>query len=286
MSGMVRIGPVPAGPGQPLLIIAGPCVLEDERSALDLARALAQRARAYPVGLVFKASFDKANRTSLQSFRGPGLAEGLRILAEVRRQTNLPVLTDIHEPAQAAPAAEVVDALQIPAFLCRQTDLLLAAGRTGKPVNLKKGQFLAPADMRFAADKVRAAGGAPLLTERGTTFGYGDLVVDMRSLVWLREVNAPVIFDATHSVQRPGSGQGCTGGLREFVRPLARAAAAVGLDGLYLEVHPDPDRARCDGANSLGLDDFTRLLSEVTAVRRALEGAQPGPTTCGGSRTP
>jgi len=286
MSGAVRIGPVPAGPGLPLMVIAGPCVLEDGGGALVLARALAERARAHGVGLVFKASFDKANRTSLQSYRGPGLDAGLRILAGVKSATGLPVLTDIHEPGQAAPAAEVVDALQIPAFLCRQTDLLLAAGRTGKPVNIKKGQFMAPADMRFAADKVRAAGGAPLVTERGTAFGYGDLVVDMRSLIWLRAAQAPVVFDATHSVQQPGSGAGCTGGRREFVLPLARAAVAVGVDGLYLEVHPHPERARCDGENSLDLDLFDRLLSEVKAVRRALESPPPGPAACDGSRTP
>jgi 2-dehydro-3-deoxyphosphooctonate aldolase (KDO 8-P synthase) len=275
VSAFVQLPGMRIGGGAPLVVLAGPCVIEDRDSALELAAGLRDLATAKGVGLVFKASFDKANRTSLNSFRGPGLAEGLAVLQAIKDSTGLPVLTDIHEPVQAAAAAEVVDLLQIPAFLCRQTDLLQAAGRTGKPVNIKKGQFLAPFDMTYAAEKVRAAGGQPLLTERGSSFGYRDLVVDMRSLVWMRAAGVPVLFDGTHSVQQPGAARGCTGGLREMIRPLVRAAVAVGVDGIYLEVHPDPEKARCDGPNCLDLDSFERVLDEILVLERALRFKGP-----------
>jgi len=276
VSAALDLGPFRVGPGEELVVFAGLCVLEEEAAAVALARELAARAGARGLPLVFKASFDKANRTSLASYRGPGLERGLRALARVRAEVGVPVLTDVHAPEQAGPAAEVVDVLQVPAFLCRQTDLLVAAGRTGKPVNLKRGQFLPPGDMRMAAEKVRSAGGRPLVTERGTTFGHGDLVVDMRCLVWLRAAGAPVLFDATHAAQRPGAG-GRTGGLREMVAPLARAAVAVGVDGLYLEVHPDPPRAPSDAENTLDPEAFGVLLDEVVALRRSLAGGgRPG----------
>ncbi|HEX9898618.1 MAG TPA: 3-deoxy-8-phosphooctulonate synthase, partial [Candidatus Methylomirabilis sp.] len=221
--------------------------------------------------LVLKASFDKANRSSHRSYRGPGLTEGLRILGRVKAKLGLPILSDIHETAQVPAAAEVLDVLQVPAFLCRQTDLLLAAGRTGKPVNVKKGQFLAPDDMGNVVEKIRSTGnGQILLTERGSTFGYHNLVVDMRGLSTMRRLGVPVIFDATHSVQLPGVGGTVSSGQREFVAPLARAAVAAGCDGLFLEIHPEPDRAPSDGPNMLPLDALPSLLAEVTAIQRAL----------------
>jgi 2-dehydro-3-deoxyphosphooctonate aldolase (KDO 8-P synthase) len=270
MNRIVNLGNFALGVDKPLIVFAGLCALEDENSALKLAGALKDITVSRGAPFVFKASFDKANRTALNSYRGPGLAQGLAILQRIKTDLRLPVLVDIHQPEQAAAAAAVVDVLQIPAFLCRQTDLLVAAGRTGKPVNIKKGQFLAPNDMRYAAEKVLASGGQPILTERGTTFGYGDLVVDMRSLVWMRELGYPVIFDGTHSVQRPGAGGGVSGGLREMVAPLCRAAAAVGIDGLYLEVHHDPDHAPSDGQNSLSPDGFAAVLDQVLTVRQAV----------------
>jgi 2-dehydro-3-deoxyphosphooctonate aldolase (KDO 8-P synthase) len=256
--------------GGELKVIAGPCVIEGEEFTLRHARRVAEIARKHGVQAIFKCSFDKANRTSGKSFRGPGLAEGLRILAKVKETTGLPVLTDIHEAAQCEPAAEVVDVLQIPAFLCRQTDLLQAAGRTGRAVNVKKGQFLAPEDMKNAVDKLAEVGCADvLLTERGASFGYHNLVVDMRGLVTLRKL-APVCFDATHSVQQPGSQGSATGGDRTLAPPLARAAAAVGIDALFCEVHEDPDRARSDGPNSLTFEMWDQVLADVLKIRRAL----------------
>jgi 2-dehydro-3-deoxyphosphooctonate aldolase (KDO 8-P synthase) len=270
---VVDLGPFRCGAGEKLLVIAGPCVVEDAETTFRIAEAVKTRAERHGVNLLFKASFDKANRTSAQSYRGPGSDAALEILAEVRERIGVPILTDVHLPDQAAVAAGVVDALQIPAFLCRQTDLVQAAARTGKPVNLKKGQFLAPEDMRHIVEKARAAGGEKLLvTERGNSFGYRDLVVDMRGLVVLREAGVPVVFDATHSVQRPGSAGGSTGGDRTLAPVLARAAAAVGVDAIFAEVHADPDRALSDGPNSLTYDLFEGLLAEVTAVRRALGG--------------
>ncbi|NDY41724.1 3-deoxy-8-phosphooctulonate synthase [Dissulfurirhabdus thermomarina] len=267
----VAIGNERVGGGTAPLLIGGPCVLEDVDTALEVGRRLGAAARAAGFGYVFKASFDKANRTSIRSYRGPGLEAGLRMLGEIRERLGVPVLSDIHTPDQAAPAAEVLDCLQIPAFLCRQTDLLVAAARTGRPVNIKKAQFMAPWDMAHAVAKVREAGGrGVLLTERGTVFGYNNLVVDMRSLPLLAEIGPPVIFDATHSVQLPGGGEGCSAGQRQFVAPLARAAVAAGVDGVFMEVHPDPDRARCDGPNSLTPDQAEALLRELAAIHRAL----------------
>jgi 2-dehydro-3-deoxyphosphooctonate aldolase (KDO 8-P synthase) len=258
--------------GGELVAIAGPCVIEGEEITLRHARRVAEIAQKHGVPAVFKCSFDKANRTSGRSFRGPGLAEGLRILGRVKSETGLPVLTDVHAEEQCAKAAEVVDVLQIPAFLCRQTDLLVAAARTGRAVNVKKGQFLAPEDMKNVADKLREAGcRSILLTERGASFGYHELVVDMRGLVAMRKV-APVCFDATHAVQRPGSRGDATGGDRTLAPALARAAAAVGIDALFCEVHEDPDRALSDGPNSLTFPMWDALLGDVLKIRRALSG--------------
>jgi 2-dehydro-3-deoxyphosphooctonate aldolase (KDO 8-P synthase) len=256
-------------PSDRLFLIAGPCVLERDELQLRVAERLARLAERVPGGIVFKASFDKANRSNPGAERGPGIEEGLAALERVRAASGLPVLTDVHLPDQCAPAAEVVDVLQIPAFLCRQTDLLLAAGATGKPVNVKKGQWMHPEGMRGAVAKVRGAGpGEVAVTERGTFFGYGDLVVDMRSFARLRAAcDAPVIFDATHSVQRPGQGEGgASGGAREFVPPLALAAVAAGADGLFIETHPDPDRAPSDGPNMLPLDALDDLLARLVDV--------------------
>ena len=268
----MRIAKHEVGEGQPLLLIAGPCVIEGEAQTLAAARRVAEIAQRHGLPAVFKCSFDKANRTSGRSFRGPGLAEGLRVLAKVKAEVGLPVLTDIHEEAHCQPAAEVVDVLQIPAFLCRQTDLLLAAGRTGRAVNVKKGQFLAPEDMKNVVEKLAEAGCHDvLLTERGSSFGYHNLVVDMRGLLAMRAF-APVCFDATHSVQRPGSQGNATGGDRRLAPPLARAAAAVGIDALFCEVHEDPENALSDGPNSLTFPMWDELVGEVVKIRRALRG--------------
>ena len=257
------------GGGQ-LLLIAGPCVIEGEEFTLRHARKVAEVAQKHGVPAVFKCSFDKANRTSVKSFRGPGLREGVRILARVKKDVGLPVLTDVHETSQCTPVAEVADVLQIPAFLCRQTDLLVAAGQTGRAVNVKKGQFLAPEDMKNVVDKLHEAGCSEvLLTERGASFGYHNLVVDMRALVIMRQF-APVCFDATHSVQQPGSQGTSTGGDRALAPVLARAAAAVGIDALFCEVHEDPDRALSDGPNSLTFPVWEALVADVLRIRAAL----------------
>jgi 2-dehydro-3-deoxyphosphooctonate aldolase (KDO 8-P synthase) len=246
-------------------------VLESEAQALSHARQVKALAAKHGVPAVFKASFDKANRTSVKSFRGVGLEPGLAVLGKVKRETGLPTLTDVHEAWQAEPAGRVVDVLQVPAFLCRQTDLVLACARHGKSVNVKKGQFLAPREMRHVIQKCREAGnGDVVLTERGASFGYGNLVVDMRSLVVMRELGAPVCFDATHSVQLPGSGGDTTAGNREYVAPLARAAAAVGIDALFMEIHEDPAQARSDGPNSLDFAMADAVLGDVLRIRRAL----------------
>jgi 2-dehydro-3-deoxyphosphooctonate aldolase (KDO 8-P synthase) len=256
--------------GGELLLIAGPCVIEGEEFTLRHAKRVAEISRKHGVPAIFKCSFDKANRTSLSSFRGPGLAEGLRVLLRVKKETGLPVLTDVHHPSDCGPAAEVVDVLQIPAFLSRQTDLIVAAGQAGRAVNVKKGQFLAPEDMKNVAEKLRSAGCEQiLLTERGTSFGYHDLVVDLRGLLAMRKI-APVCFDATHSVQRPGSQGNATGGDRTLAPALARAAAAVGIDALFCEVHEDPDRALSDGPNSLTFPMWDALIGDVLRIRRAL----------------
>jgi 2-dehydro-3-deoxyphosphooctonate aldolase (KDO 8-P synthase) len=252
--------PVEFGDGKPLGLIAGPCVIESEEHVHSLARAIREIAGDY----IFKASFDKANRSSVSSYRGPGLKEGLRILAGLRRE-GYQVLTDIHEPGQAELTAESVDILQIPAFLCRQTDLLVAAGRTGKVVNIKKGQFVAPQDMKHAAEKVASTGNNNIvLTERGSSFGYNNLVVDMRGLVIMRKLGWPVVFDATHSVQLPGAAGASSGGQPEFIEPLARAAVATGfVDGLFVEVHEEPSRALSDGTNALRLDKLGSLINTL-----------------------
>ncbi len=256
----VRIADFEIGKGVPLLI-AGPCVLEDLSVALECAHFMKEAAEECGFFYIFKSSFDKANRTSLDSYRGPGLQKGLEMLARVKEEAGVPITSDIHEPWQAEPAAEVLDLIQIPAFLCRQTDLIVAAARTGRPLNIKKGQFVAPWDMYFAVEKARASGAqGVLLTERGYTFGYRNLVVDMRAFPIMRGFGVPVIFDATHSVQLPGGAGGASGGQREFVAPLARAAVAVGVDGIFMEVHPDPETALCDGPNSLPLSEARRLL--------------------------
>jgi 2-dehydro-3-deoxyphosphooctonate aldolase (KDO 8-P synthase) len=263
----VAAGPVAFGTGHPLAFILGPCVIESASHAVEIATTIGEITARVGVHAVFKASFDKANRTSLSSYRGPGLEEGLRILAAVKSRTGLPILTDIHEPAQAAPVAEVADILQIPAFLSRQTDLLVAAARTGRVVNVKKGQFLAPRDMRHVVAKLEGSGTRRiLLTERGTTFGYNNLVVDMRAFPMLRELGYPVVFDVTHSLQLPGAGEGVTAGLAEYIEPLARAGVAMGVDGVFMEVHEEPARAKSDAANALRLDRLEPLLRQLVAL--------------------
>jgi len=259
------------GRGRPLAFIAGPCVIESPEHTLRIARILKQLAGELGVPLLFKASFDKANRSSLESYRGPGLAAGLAALAEIKLATGLPILTDVHEPEQAAAAADVVDALQVPAFLCRQTDLLLACGRAGKPVNIKKGQFMAPHDMGLVAEKVRSTGNRSVtLTERGTTFGYNNLVVDLRSLAIMRRF-APVVFDVTHSLQLPGGLGHASGGAKEFAFHLARGAVAAGVDAVFAEVHDDPPSALSDAPTQLSPDEFRTLVTQVLAIRRACD---------------
>ena len=262
----VQIGNSRVGQG-PLLVVAGPCVLEGEATSLSTARRAKEICSRLGLPYVFKASFDKANRTSIHSFRGPGLDEGLALLAKIKGEIGCPVLTDIHEAWQAPVVAEVVDVLQIPAFLCRQTDLLVAAAQTGRPLNIKKAQFLAPEDMRSVVEKCREAGNEQIiLCERGTTFGYHQLVVDFRSLPLMRDLGCPVMFDATHSVQTPGGQGSSSGGDRRFVLTLARAAVALGIDALFLETHPDPATARCDGPNMVPLERLESLLEELVAI--------------------
>jgi 2-dehydro-3-deoxyphosphooctonate aldolase (KDO 8-P synthase) len=263
----VKVGETVFGGGRPLVLIAGPCVIENLDHTLRTAEVLKGIATRLGIGLVFKASYDKANRTSVSSFRGPGMDEGLNILARVKNNFALPVLSDIHDLGQVAPAAEVLDVLQIPAFLCRQTDLLAAAGASGRVVNVKKGQFLAPWDMKNAVGKIESVGNRNiLLTERGASFGYNNLVVDMRSLPIMRETGCPVIFDATHSVQLPGGAGSSSAGQRQFIGALSRAAVGAGIDGLFWEVHEDPDRALCDGPNSLPLDQVEAQLRQILAI--------------------
>jgi 2-dehydro-3-deoxyphosphooctonate aldolase (KDO 8-P synthase) len=266
------IGPYKCGAGQPLLLIAGPCVIESEDLTLSIARRLKEIAAGLPLQLVFKASFDKANRTSAAAYRGSGLEAGLEVLRRVKTETGLPVTTDIHDASQAAPAAEVCELLQIPAFLCRQTDLLVAAGKTGRAVNVKKGQFVAPWDMKHAIVKLESAGCRDvLLCERGTFFGYGRLVNDMRAIPEMKSLGVPVIFDATHSVQEPGGLGGATGGNRSMVEPLARAATAIGIDGLFFETHPEPDKSPSDGPNMVPLDQFPALVDRIVRIRQTVE---------------
>ncbi len=267
----VRVGPVTIGGGAPLALIAGPCVIESRDAALRHAERLRTLAAAAGLPLVYKSSFDKANRTALDAFRGVGIEEGLAILAEVRRETGLPVLTDVHEKEQVHAVAEVVDVLQTPAFLCRQTDFILAVAAAGRPVNLKKGQFLSPVEMEQVVRKARSTGNPDLLvTERGFAFGYNNLVADLRALPLLAATGCPVVFDATHSVQQPGGQGTSSGGERRFVATLARAAVAAGVDAVFMEVHEDPSRALSDGATSLPLAELPALLRQLAAIDRAL----------------
>ncbi|HEX4150049.1 MAG TPA: 3-deoxy-8-phosphooctulonate synthase [Pirellulales bacterium] len=271
-SNPAKIGPLLCGSGRPLLVIAGPCVIESQELTLAIAGRLAEIAGELHLPLVFKASFDKANRTSNDSFRGLGLDAGLAVLAEVQRQTGLAVTTDIHESHQAAPVAEVCELLQIPAFLARQTDLLVAAAETGRAVNVKKGQFMAPWDMNHVVGKLAAAGCQNiLLCERGTFFGYGRLVNDMRAIPQMQSLGVPVVFDATHSVQEPGGLGSTTGGNRAMVEPLARAAVAMGVDALFFETHPDPDRSPSDGPNMIPLDQFADVLRRLVRLRQTVD---------------
>ncbi len=272
-----KIGSFRCGRGEPLLIIAGPCVIEDrviegEEVTLTIGRRLAEIAAGLPIRLVFKGSFDKANRTGVESYRGPGLERGLAVLGRVKESTGLPVTPDIHEPRQADAAAEVCDLLQIPAFLARQTDLLTAAARTGRPVHVKKGQFMSPESMKHVIGKLEAAGCRDiLLCERGTFFGYGQLVNDMTSIPRMQALGTPVVFDATHSVQQPGGLGSATGGNRRMVEPLARAAVAIGADGLFFETHPDPDHALSDGPNMVPLDQVGAMLERLVTIRQTVE---------------
>ena len=269
MSHEFEIGPVRVGQGA-LFLIAGPCVIESESHVRKMADAIQRITSDLGVPYIFKASYDKANRTSVKSFRGPGLAEGIAILRRLKEATGLPVLTDVHEPSHCEIAAEGVDVLQIPAFLCRQTDLLVAAAKTGRAINVKKGQFVAPWDMNHTVEKVTSSGNSRVfLTERGTTFGYNNLVVDMRSLAIMRRL-APVVFDGTHSVQTPSAANGVSGGQPEFIPLLARAAVAAGVDGVFLEVHDNPAEARSDGANALHLNDLRKVLETLLAVHAAV----------------
>ena len=274
----IQIGGFRIGGGQPLALIGGPCAIESEKHALLTAERIAAIAAERRVPFIYKSSYHKANRSSITSYRWPGLVEGLRILRKVRDTVGVPVLSDVHQVSEVGPAAEILDILQIPAFLCRQTDLILAAARTGKPVNVKKGQFLAPGDMKNVVDKILSVGNrAILLTERGTSFGYQNLVVDMRGLPDMRALGCPVVFDATHSVQLPGGAGDRSGGERKYVPALARAAVAVGIDALFMEMHEDPDRTLpdgrplSDGPNMLRIDDLGRLLDELTAIATALK---------------
>ena len=269
----VRVGSVTIGGGAPLALIGGPCAIENEKHALMVAERLQRLTADAKVPFIYKSSYDKANRSSMHSYRGPGLTEGLRILKKVKDETGLAVLSDVHDVSEVAPAAQVLDVLQVPAFLCRQTDLIVACARSGRPVNVKKGQFVAPRDMANVVEKVRSAGSEDLLlTERGSSFGYNNLVVDFRSLPIMRAFGYPVVFDATHSVQLPGGQGDRSGGERQYVQALARAAVAVGVDALFMEIHEDPDRTLedgrplSDGPNMLRLDDLPRLLDEIRAI--------------------
>jgi len=273
-----EVGKIRVGGRAPLFLVAGPCVIETEAHATMIAERIAGIASSLGVPLIFKASYDKANRSSISSYRGPGLEQGLRILAAIKKRTGLPILTDVHEISHVGPAAEVCDVLQIPAFLSRQTDLLVAAGRSGRVVNIKKGQFLAPAEIANAVEKVAGTGnGKIILTERGTSFGYQNLVVDMRSFPIMRKLGYPVVFDVTHSVQLPGGEGKSSGGQPEFIEPLARAGAAIGVDGVFLEVHDNPAKALSDGTNALALDKLRPLLEKITRFAALAREADAAP---------
>jgi 2-dehydro-3-deoxyphosphooctonate aldolase (KDO 8-P synthase) len=268
----IHIKAVTIGGGAPLVLIAGPCVIEGEQFTLSLAKQLQEICRNLPIPLIFNASYDKANRTSISSSRGPGLVEGLRILQRVKDETGLPILSDVHSVSEVPKAAKVLDVIQIPAFLCRQTDLLVEAGRTGRPINVKKGQFLAPWDMSHVVEKITSTGNEQiLLTERGSSFGYNNLVSDMKALPLMRGLGYPIIFDATHSVQLPGGAGKASGGNRELIPYLARAAVGAGVDGVFFEVHPKPDQALSDGANSLKIEALSPLLEQLMAIDRIVK---------------
>ncbi|MBI2997122.1 MAG: 3-deoxy-8-phosphooctulonate synthase [Deltaproteobacteria bacterium] len=269
----VKVGTIAIGAGRPVALIAGPCVIEGRESALRHASLLIEAARRVGIPFIYKSSYDKANRTSLESYRGPGLEQGLEILAEVKKEFGVPTLTDVHEKEQVGLVREIVDVLQIPAFLCRQTDFVIAVARAGKVVNVKKGQFLAPWDLRNVVEKIVSTGNEQILvTERGVSFGYNNLVSDMRSLVIMRDLGFPVVFDATHSLQLPGGSGKASGGQRQFIAPLARAGVAVGIDALFMEVHEDPDHALSDGPNSLPLNELEELLKRVKEIDGLLKG--------------
>ena len=274
------------GSGHPIILMAGPCVVESEAHAMGLAEALVDITSRVGIPFIFKASYDKANRTSATSYRGPGIAEGLRVLAAIKRQFNVPIVTDIHEAAEASVAAEVADVLQIPAFLSRQTDLIVAAAKTGRVVNIKKGQFLAPDDMKHAVAKVVAAGNPRVVvTERGSSFGYHNLVVDMRGFPMMRELGIPVVFDVTHSLQLPGGGDGVTAGLAQYITPLASAGVAAGVDGIFLEVHEDPTRAKSDAQNALRLDLLEPLLRRLMAIDTIVKQSDRAVASTGGAHS-
>ncbi len=268
----VHIGGFTIGGGSPFVLIAGPCVIENETKAMGIASALKEITSEYGIGFIFKASYDKANRTSIDSFRGPGLSKGLDILARIRSRFDVPVTSDVHRISEVDSAAQVLDMIQVPAFLCRQTDLVVKIAETGKAINIKKGQFLAPWDMENVVNKARSSGNQRIvLTERGTMFGYNNLVVDMRSIGIMQKTGCPVVFDATHSVQLPGGAGHSSSGQREYAPILARAAIAAGADAVFLEVYPDPDKALCDGPNAMALKDIDRLIKDLSAIRNALK---------------
>jgi len=272
MAEITQAGNIPIGKGSPLVLIAGPCVIEDYKTTFEIATFLKDLTRRLGIPYIFKASYDKANRTSITSFRGPGVKEGLHILQRIKSELNLPILSDVHSTNQVSEAADVLDIIQIPAFLCRQTDLILEVARTGKPVNIKKGQFLAPWEIQHTTKKAVSTGNRNIMvTERGSTFGYNNLVVDFRSIKIIQDTTGfPVIFDATHSVQLPGGSGTSSGGQREFAPILAKAAVAAGADGIFIETHPDPDNALCDGPNSLNLDALEGLLKQLKTIREAI----------------
>ena len=267
MSNLIQTGDIVIGRGSPLVLVSGPCVIEDYETTREIAGILKEITSKLEIPFIFKASYDKANRTSIAAFRGPGLNDGLRVLKEIKEELDIPILSDVHRISEIPAAARILDIIQIPAFLCRQTDVIIEVAKTGKPVNIKKGQFLAPWDMANVVEKITSAGNRRILiTERGTMFGYNNLVVDFRGFMIMRKIGYPVIFDATHSVQLPGGAGASSGGQREYAPVLARAAAAAGVDGIFMEVHSNPDKALCDGPNSLKLDTISELLSQLKSI--------------------
>jgi len=274
MSNLIQTGDIVIGRGSPLVLVSGPCVIEDYETTREIAGTLKEITSKLEIPFIFKASYDKANRTSIAAFRGPGLNDGLRVLKEIKEELGIPILSDVHRISEIPAAARILDIIQIPAFLCRQTDVIIEVAKTGKPVNIKKGQFLAPWDMANVVEKITSAGNRRILiTERGTMFGYNNLVVDFRGFMIMRKIGYPVIFDATHSVQLPGGAGASSGGQREYAPVLARAAAAAGVDGIFMEVHSNPDKALCDGPNSLKLDTISELLSQLKSIHTIGNGA-------------